>query len=155
VNEDAKTEQSQDLVKVILNVSDDTFGISGERVWANPLGDDLYEVRNTPWHTCDVNWGDVVRAVAANDSEWPKFVEVVRRSGHRTLHVYFYDDADEAFRTSILGRFKDWKANYENANGRLYAIDVQPDGDMDGLCNYLDQLGGSKLDYRTTVTPIA
>jgi hypothetical protein len=154
VSEDAKTGQSEDLVKVILSVSDDTFGISGERVWASALGDDLYEIRNTPWHTCDVNCGDVVRAVAANDNEWPKFVEVVRRSGHRSLHVYFHDDADEAFRMGVLSRFKDWKATYENANSRLYAIDVQPDGDMDGLCTYLDQLDGSKLDYRTTVTPI-
>ncbi len=154
MNEDKKTEQSEGLVKVILNVSDDAFGSSGERVWASPLGNDLYEIRNTPWHTCEVNWGDVVRAVATIDNEWPKFVEVVRRSGHRTLHVYFHDDADEAFRTTILNRFKEWKANYENANSKLYAIDVQPDGDMDGLCAYLDQLAGSKLDYRTTVTPV-
>jgi hypothetical protein len=101
-----------------------------------------------------VNWGDVVRAVAANEKEWPKFVEVVRRSGHRTLHLFFYDTADEAFRTAVLNRFKDWKANYENADSNLYAIDVQPDGDLDGLCAYLDQLDSSKLDYRTIVTPI-
>jgi hypothetical protein len=154
VNEDKKIEKNEGLVKVILDVSDDTFGISGERVWASPQGGDLYEIRNTPWHTCDVNWGDIVRAIAANDNEWPKFVEVVRRSGHLTLHLYFYDGADEAFRTAVLNRFKDWKANYENANSALYAIDIQPDGDMDGLCAYLDQLDNSKLEYRTVVTPI-
>ena len=85
MKEDKKIEKNDGLVKVILDVSDETFGISGERVWASPLGNDLYEVRNTPWHTCDVNWGDVVRAVAANKNEWPKFVEVIRRGGHRTL----------------------------------------------------------------------
>ena len=154
MKKDKKSDKSEDLVKVILDVSDDTFGISGERVWASPLGDDLYEIRNTPWHTCDVNWGDVVRAVATNAKEWPKFVEVVRRSGHRTLHLFFYDTADEDFRTAVLNRFKDWKANYENADSKLYAIDVQPDGDLDGLCAYLDQLDSSKLDYRTIVTPI-
>jgi hypothetical protein len=154
VNEDNKIEKNEDLVKVILDVSDDTFGISGERVWASPLGNDLYEIRNTPWHTCDVNWGDVVRAVTANDNEWPKFVEVVRRGGHRTLHLFFYETADHAFRATVLSRFKEWKANYENANSRLYAIDVQPDGDVDGLCAFLDQLDSAKVDYRTTVTPI-
>ena len=80
VNGDEEIEEKEHLVKVILDVSDDTFGIGGERVWASPLGNDLYEIRNSPWHTCDVNWGDVVRAVVANDKEWPKFVEVVRRS---------------------------------------------------------------------------
>ena len=149
-----KSEKNEDLVKVILDVSDDTFGISGERVWASHLGNDFYEIRNTPWHTRDVNWGDVVRAVAANEKEWPKFVEVVRRSGHLTLHIHFRDDADEAFRTAVLNRLKDWRASYENADSKLYAIDVQPEGDLDGLCAYLDQLGSSKLDYRTIVTPI-
>jgi Domain of unknown function (DUF4265) len=151
VKKDKKSEKNEDLVKVILDVSDDTFGISGERVWANPLGNDFCD---TPWHTCDVNWGDVVRAVAANEKEWPKFVEVVRRSGHRTLHIHFRDDADEAFRTAVLNRLKDWRANYENADSKFYAIDVHPEGDLDGLCAYLDQPGSSKLDYRTIVTPI-
>jgi Domain of unknown function (DUF4265) len=98
--------------------------------------------------------GDAVRAVAANEKAWPQFVEVVQRSGHRTLHIHFRDDADEAFRTAVLNHLKDWRANYENADSKLYAIDVQPEGDLDGLCAYLDQLANSKLDYRTVVTPI-
>jgi hypothetical protein len=143
------------LVKVILNVSDDTFGVSGERVWAKPVGTDLYEIRNTPWHTCDVNWGDIVHAVPANEKEWPKFIEIVERSGHRTLHLFFYKETDDKYRSKVLDRLKEWKANYENANGNLYAFDVQPDGDMDGLCAFLDELGNTKVDYRTVVSPIS
>jgi len=147
---------SKDMVKVILDVSDDTFGISGERVWAVPLGGDLYEIRNTPWHTCDVSWGDVVRAVAPHDDddEWPRFVEVVERHGHRTLHLYFYKETDEGYRSEVLGRLKDWKANFENGDGKLYAVDIQPDGDLEGLCGYLDGLDTAKVEYRTEVTPI-
>ena len=33
MKKDKKSEKNEDLVKVILDVSDDTFGISGERVW--------------------------------------------------------------------------------------------------------------------------
>jgi len=150
-----KRKANDTLVKVILNVSDDTFGITGERVWAKPLGGDLYEIRNTPWHTCDVNWGDVVRAVAAHDKEWPRLIEVVERSGHRTMHILFYKETEETYRSEVLNRLKDWKANYENADGMLYAIDIQPGGDMEGLCAYSDQLDSSKVDYRTVVTPIS
>jgi Domain of unknown function (DUF4265) len=146
--------KKEDMVKVILDVSDDTFGISGERVWAIPLGGDLYEIRNTPWHTCDVNWGDVVRAVAPSDNEWPRFVEVVRRSGHRTIHLFFYKDTEEKYRSDVLGRLKEWKANYENGDGKLYAVDIQPDGDLEGLFGYLEKLDTAKVDYRDEVSPI-
>ena len=149
-NEDA----NENLVKVILDVSDDTFGISGERVWALPVGNDLYEIRNTPWHTCDVHWGDIVRAVASNQDEWPRFVEVVERGGHQTLHLYFHAEASEDYRSDILNRLSEWKANYENGDGKLYAIDVQPGGDLAGLCNYLEKLDTAKIDYRTEVLPI-
>ena len=50
-------DESKDFVKVIFDVQDDTFGVGGEGVWAKPLGNDLHEIRNTPWHTCDINWG--------------------------------------------------------------------------------------------------
>jgi len=144
---------TDDLVKVHMQVSDDTFEIGGESVWAKPLGNDLYEIRNTPWHTCDVNWGDIVRAVSENEDQWAEFIEVVRPSGHRTLHIFFFKELDEQDKARVLGRLKDWKASYENCDGSLYAVDVEPNGDFDGLCDYLDGLGKSeRLDYRTTVS---
>jgi hypothetical protein len=48
---------SEHLVKIHVQVSDDTFKIGGESVWAKPLGNDLYEIRNNLWHSCDLNWG--------------------------------------------------------------------------------------------------
>src|SRR5258706_7433736 len=150
-----KKDKNEELVKVILDVSDDTFGISGERAWAKPVGKDLYEIRNTPWHTCEVNWGDIVRAVPANEKEWPRFIEVVERSGHRTLHLFFYKEAKDSYRSEVLYRLKEWKANYANVNSDLYAIDIQPGGDLEGLCAYLDTLESTKVDYRTEVSPIS
>jgi hypothetical protein len=83
-------EKAEDLVKIHIELWDETFEIGGESVWAKPLGDDLYEIRNTPWHTCDVNWGDVIRATPENESTKPGFIEVVRSGGHRTLHVFIF-----------------------------------------------------------------
>jgi len=154
MTDERKDDPKESLGKIILPVSDDTFGISGERVWACPLGNDLYEIRNTPWHTCDVNWGDVVRAVAANGNEWPTFIEVVRRSGHRTVHLFFFKETRDDFRSDVLHRLPEWKASYENGAGKLYAIDVQPGGDFEGLCKYLKELDAAKVDYRTVVDPI-
>ncbi len=101
-----------------------------------------------------MNWGDVVRAVAPGDNEWPRFVEVVRRSGHRTIHLFFYKDTEEKYRSDVLSRLKEWKANYENGDGKLYAVDIQPDGDLEGLFGYLEKLETAKVDYRDEVSPI-
>jgi hypothetical protein len=145
--------ETDGLVKVHMRVNDDDFKIFGESVWAKPLGHDLYEIRNTPWHTCDVNWGDIVRAVPENENQKPEFREVVRRGGHRTLHILFFKELGEQDRTRVLARLKDWKASYENRDGSLYAVDVEPDGDFDGLCAYLDGLGEEAgIDYRTLVS---
>jgi Domain of unknown function (DUF4265) len=139
------------LVKIIFDVADDTFGVGGERVWAKPLGEDLYEIQNTPWHTCDINWGDVVKAIPEATNQWPKLLEVVRRSGHRTLHLYFLKATDDE-KDAVLKSLKEWKASYENYDNKLYALDVEPNGDFDGLCDYLDQWEkDDKLSYRTTV----
>jgi Domain of unknown function (DUF4265) len=147
---------SEELVKIHVEVSDDTFGIAGESVWAKPLGDDLYEIRNNLWHSCEINWGDVVKAVAKGGNLKPEFIKVVRKSGHRTLHIYFYRECKDEDKQQILSELKRWKAAYENSDGQLYAVDVEPAGDFDSLCDYLDEHEAeSKFSYRTVVTPIA
>lgn len=32
-------------------------GVRGDGVRAKPAGNDLYEFRNTPWRTCEIDWG--------------------------------------------------------------------------------------------------
>jgi hypothetical protein len=146
-------EPKEELVKVIIDVRDETFGVNGERVCAKPLGDDLYEIRNTPWHTCDIGWGDVVKAMAEAENQWPKFQEIVRPSGHRTLHIFFFSEASANEKTIVLNCLKDWKATYENNNNTLYAIDIDPTCDFDGLCRYLDERENAGiLSYRTVVS---
>jgi len=145
-------DSKEKLEHVIINVNDSTFGTAGERVWALPLGNELYEVRNTPWHTCEIAWGDVVKAVADSDEHWPTMVEVVRRSGHRTLQIFFHKGTPEAERSRILKELNRLHASYEHAEGSLYAIDVEPDVDFAAFCAYLDELEAKDLlGYRTVV----
>ena len=145
--------KDEGLVKIIIDAYDETFGIGGEGLWAKPLGDNLYEIRNTPWHTFEVNWGDVVRAIPEKENQKPKFIEVVRQSGHRTLHIYFFKETTKDEKSSILDELHTWKASFENSDSSLYAIDFEPDGDFDAACDYLNkfELSG-KLEYRTAIT---
>src|SRR5262249_9204989 len=67
------------------------MGVSGESLWAAPVGVNLYELRNSPWHVRNVNWLDVVEAIPRNEDEWPEFVRVHKRGGHRTIHIFILD----------------------------------------------------------------
>jgi hypothetical protein len=142
------------LVKIHIELNDELVGFTGESVWAKPLGGDLYEIRNSLWHSCDINWGDVVRAVAQREDLKPEFIEVGRRSGHRTIHLLFLQDCSSMKKSHVLGSLKRWKASYENSDGCLYAVDVPPEGDFDGLCGFLDEQEQEEgFSYRTVVLP--
>ena len=77
------------LVHVIfeLDVEDGWPPVSAERVWALPLGDERFQLRNVPWFVRGVAEDDVVRAVAPTDSSWPVFIEQLEWSGNLTIRV--------------------------------------------------------------------
>lgn len=95
----------------------------------------------------------MVRAIPEKEDQKPKFIEVVRQSGHRTLHIYFFKETTREEKSLILDELHRWKASFENSDSSLYAIDFEPDGDFDAARNYLDKFEASgKLEYRTMIT---
>src|ERR1700693_510675 len=101
------------------------MGIGGESLWAAPVGMNLYEVRNSPWHVRSVNWLDVVEAIPRNENEWPEFVRVHKRGGHRTIHLYILE-AGESRKQEILDNCNRLGSTYENMDGKMYAYDCAP-----------------------------
>src|SRR5262245_23662456 len=112
------------LVKVLVELRDATF--ETESLWAKPLGGDLYEIRNSPWFAFDLHFYDIVRAVPDQPDEKPRIIEVVRRSGHKTLRVLFAPEVKQAERLSMLRSLHKWRGFYENCDDHLYAVDVEP-----------------------------
>jgi hypothetical protein len=100
-------------------------GSGAERLWAKPLGDDLYEIRNTPWYAYDLNWGDTVRCEGLSEAELPIVVEIVEPGGHQTLRLFF-EDIPEVERESVLDQLNRLGATYENADRALYSLDLEP-----------------------------
>ena len=78
----------ENLTKVHVDLPNNP-AMGGESMWAVDLGNDLYELRNVPFHAYDLNFGDVVRATADSPELKPEIRGVERRSGHRTLRVFF------------------------------------------------------------------
>ena len=113
------------------------WAVGGESMWARALGDDLYELQNVPFHAYDLNFLDVVEAVAASPDLKPAVLRVVRRSGHRTLRVIFSEPTLESSQISVLESLRDLSASFEKATKKLFAIDIKPDGDYQGVCDRL------------------
>jgi hypothetical protein len=125
-----------------------------ESLWAEPLGGDRYQLRTTPWYAHDLHLEDVVRAVSQAPGDWPTIQEVVESSGHQTLWVRFQDEVDETTVQQVLQRLAEAAVRAEANRGRLYALDVWPEGDFAGVCTYLwflEQEG--LLSYETGASP--
>lgn len=127
-----------DLVKIVVEL--DNAAVGGESLWAKPLGDNLFELRNTPWCAYNLHFGDVVRAIAPDESKKPLVQEVVRRSGHQTLRVVFEDSVRRERQDEIFAPIREWKASWERANSCYVAVDVLPEGNFDEVFSYFAEL---------------
>jgi len=138
----------QDFVKIVVDLAEGDLGVFGEGLWAKSLGNDLFEVQNSPWHSREINFLDVVKAVAPSEDKRPVFISVERRSGHRTMQIILLSKGKER-QQEILDQLNKLGANYENANGSLYAIDFPPGIDWEPSKRYLEELTEKQwLEYR-------
>jgi hypothetical protein len=62
------------LVKILVRGPDGEV----ETPWARALGEDLYELDNTPWYAYGLSWRDVVVARRTAAEAFPEFVRVAR-----------------------------------------------------------------------------
>jgi hypothetical protein len=109
----------------------------GESLWAEDLGNDLFRIRNVPFLAYGLNFADVVRATPDAPDLKPEVREVVERSGHRTLRVFFEDSYAAEGRADLLKELNRHKAYFERATATDFAVDIEPDGSYE---NVYDQL---------------
>jgi hypothetical protein len=137
------------LTKIVVDLPNH-WATGGEGMWAKHLGQDLYEIRNVPFHSYGLNFGDVVRAVEPAPDKKPVVAEVVRPSGHRTLRVFFAESVAEASRLELLRSLDDLQASFERATERHFALDIEPEGDYQAVCARLAKWEGEGLlEYET------
>lgn len=123
-----------------LEADDDGWPPSGsERMWAAPVGPDLYRLDNAPWFVRGVAAGDVVRAVAEHENEWPTFVEVVSWSGNCTVRVIpSAAGALEGDLSRVLDLFKPLGVTGEGDGVHpIVALTITPDLDLAAIKNLL------------------
>ncbi len=128
---------NEELVKIHVDVPDNEF-CSGESFWAKPLGNDLYELRNSPFYAKGFNFKDIVKAIEVSPDLKPSIIEVVKVGGHRTLWVIFLGEILESKQKEYLYKLNLYKASFEGFNDKYFAIDIEPKGDYEAVCKYLD-----------------
>jgi hypothetical protein len=89
-----------------------------------------------------------VKALAPSYDKNPVFVSVIRRGGHRTIQIILLE-AGTLKKEEILKELSERGATYENANGKLFALDFEPGIAWDSAKTYLKKLTKKKwLEYR-------
>lgn len=106
-------------------------------MWARALGDDLYELNNSPFSAYGLNYRDVVLAVAENPSEKPRIRRLERRSGHRTLRFMFPDEVARSERDRLLESLTGMGTSFEGHEYRFFSLDVPPNTDYQTICDQL------------------
>jgi Domain of unknown function (DUF4265) len=113
-----------------------------ETLWAFDLGGGQYRLDNLPWYAYRVSLGDVIEA-AADDAGQLQMVRVVRKSGNRTLRLFFQGaDLHATWPEEIQG-IMDWLVehgcSYEGANRRYQAVNVPPGADLASIATFLTE----------------
>ena len=133
-----RPESDEGLEKVVVELGPDHWsGKRSERMWAKPCGDGRYEIRNTPWYAYDLNWGDIVRCEGVSEAGLPVVVEIVRPSGHQTVRLIFEPETHGSDRERVLSRLNELNAWYENADGRMYSVDIEPEASAEAVLDLL------------------
>lgn len=123
------------LVKIFVTVPG-MEPISRENLWAKPLGNHHYELRNTPFLANGFSWGDIVLCRDSED-DLPEIVEVVERRGNKTVRVFFDENTPTRRRKAVLEILKTLKVGFEGAFERFYTLDVTPEANFERVISYL------------------
>lgn len=149
----AKSDSDEPLEKIYVDLPGH-WQYEGEAMWAKPLGDDLFELRNVPFGAYGLNFGDVVRARSSSPELKPQVEAVVKASGHRTLRLTF-NAMPEQQQLAYLKQLERLGAEPERAVGGFIALDIPPDVAYDQVFKQLDALEKlGVLDFETCDTRV-
>ncbi len=126
------------FAKILFRVPADDGTDDVETLWAKPLGDDLYELANSPFYAYGVSWKDTVFAPFDPAEELPCVERVDAKSGHRTVRVIFEERARKKGRADrVLQALVKLGCTYEGADPSFFSVDLPPGVDLDTVCELL------------------
>jgi hypothetical protein len=126
--ESQRPQPDEALVKIVFNLPDRCAPLTTESLWAEPLGANLYRLRNVPFYFYGVSEQDVVKAEEANGQLLVS--ATVDRGGHSTYRIILSEQTSEEQFSQDWVPLHELGCIYERATRRLIAIDVPPHVDV-------------------------
>lgn len=118
-----------------------------ETLWAIPLGNDLYQLDNSPFLAYGVSWQDSVEAQPGRDGSL-EFVRCVRKSGNRTLRIVLGDyRSDDPPAQAVLRGIRDLGCTYEGMHPKMVSVNVPPQVELDDVAAFLSEQVGLEWEY--------
>jgi hypothetical protein len=124
--------------KVLFRVSSTDGDATVETLWAIPLGNDRYQLDNSPFYAYGVSWQDVILAPYDKQEGFPTFQSVLEASGNRTVRVFFEPPvAPGNSSDQVLQGLVALGCSYEGANRKYISVNIPPDVELQQVCSYL------------------
>ena len=133
-----RSDSNEGLVKVVFDVPEkDGSILKTESLWAEPVGEDRYRLRNVPVLVFGFSEQDVITATDNNG----KLVVtgVATRGGHSTYRLVLPEDTIEEKFLQDWVRLKELGCTYGRATRHYVAIDVPPHADIYAVYEALEE----------------
>lgn len=131
-----------------LEVIDDYPPVSAERMWAEPLPDGTYRVRNIPFYSHEVCLDDEVSVTRCTEGTL-RFEAVVKPSGNSTVRVIFMQSG-YAGMPAVLDAVTALGCTWEGCSTHFVALNIAPTVSLDAVLALLDvQFEQGCLDYES------
>jgi hypothetical protein len=132
-----QTDFDEPLIKVFVRLEPaDWHDYITESLWAQPLGGDLYRIRNVPFYAMGLSNEDVVRASLVDGVLF--IVGVERRSGHSTYRFITMEGITDEKWAPYWQPLEEMGCTYEKGSAGLFAVDVSPQTNIYKVYEFLD-----------------
>lgn len=132
----------QKMLKIRIALND---LVSGETLWAEDLGDNLFRLANIPVYATDLAIDDVVRCTDQNG--WKQVVSLEKDSGNGTVRLILNVARDSESAQRVLDELTSVGCSIEIASGQVVAVNIPPSLEIpfSQLSNYLNNLSDEVL----------
>lgn len=99
-----------------------------ETMWAEPLGEDRFRLKNVPFYAYGISYDDVI--VARKSGQETLSERVIERSGHSTYRIFVTDEETLQKFPVYWASLEKLACTQERATERLFSVDVPPDANI-------------------------
>ena len=131
--------KSNSLIKIHVDLPNHWM-VGGESLWAKPVGENLYQIKNIPFFAYGLSYDDIVVDSSEAEDEYPEIKDVHKYNGHQTIRVIFTDKKTKAEHISVIEGIRTDHIGYEGWDDDQFTFNITPLADFDEFYDKLEEL---------------